>query len=164
MRASRVVIAVLTVWFLLMGAAAWAAYVTLVRPGMIEVAVSERDWDVRRSFRIYVPAGLANGAIRMTGLLDDASRIQMIVDGEPWEIDWRGDRELAELIGVLAEELEAEGDFRILEVRDRDDHVTVDLRDGSLEIEATSWRESVKVTIPPSTLRAALDVAQDLSY
>ena len=62
------------------------------------------------------------------------------------------------------EELEAEENLRILEVHDGEEHVTIDVRNGALEIEAESWRESVRITIPPSTLRAALDVAEDLSY
>lgn len=164
MKASHIVIVLLTIWFLFVGAAAWAAYVVFVRPGMIEVAVSERDWDVKRSMKIYVPAGLANGAIRMTGLLDDAWRIKVFVDDEPFDIEWRGDRDLAQLFAILAEELESEDDLRILDVRDGDERVTIDVHRGSLEIEAESWHESVSITIPPSTLRAALDVAQDLSY
>ncbi|MDX1583033.1 MAG: hypothetical protein R3338_05460, partial [Thermoanaerobaculia bacterium] len=152
------------VWFILVGAAAWGAYVVLVRPGMIEISVAERDWDVRRSMTLYVPAAFANGAIRLTGLLDDAARVHVLLDGEPLEIEWRGDRELAELVEILEEELEKEGDLRILSVRDGDEFVTIDFHDGSLEIEAESWHESVSITFPPSTLRAAFDVAEDLSY
>ncbi len=163
MKASRIVIILLTVWFLMVGAAAWAAYAVFVRPGMIEVKVTERDWNVNRSFKLYVPAGLANGAIRMTGLLDDLWRVRVLFDDGPFEIHWRGDRELAELFAVLAEELEGE-DFRLLTVDDGDDHVTIDVREGSLHIDVDGYQESVSVVIPRSTLRAALDVAEDLSY
>ena len=164
MRASHVVIILLTIWFLFVGAVAWAAYVVVIKPGMIEVAVTEHDWDAKRSVKLYVPAGLANGAIRMTGILDDLARVSVLVDGEPYDVHFHGDRDLAEMFAILAEELENEDDLRILEVRDGDEHVTIDLHDGSVEIEARSWQESVRITIPPSTLRAALDVAEDLSY
>lgn len=164
MKASHVVIVLLTVWFLMIGAAAWAAYAVFVRPGMIEVKMSERDWDVKRSFTIYLPAGLANGAIRMTGVLDDVHRIGVMIDHGPLDVHWRGDREIAAMFAVLAEELETETDLRILEVHDGDEHVTVDVQKGELQIEVESWRESVRITVPHSTLRAALDVAEDLSY
>lgn len=164
MRASHVVIILLTIWFLFIGAAGWATYVVLVRPGMIEVSVSERDWDRKRSFRVYVPAGLANGAIRMTGLLDDMWRVSVLLDDGPLDVEWHGDRDVAELFAILAEELESEENLRILDVRDGDDRVTIDLRDGALAIEVESWRESVRVTLPPSTLRIALKVSQDLAY
>lgn len=167
MKASHIVIIILTVWFLMVGAAAWATYAVLVRPGMIEVKISETDWDVRRSITLYVPAGFANMAIRMTGVLDDAWKIRTFVDEGPFDVhvhQWRGDRELAELFAVMAEELEAETDLRVLEVRDGDEHVTVDIREGTLQIDVESVYESVSIKVPASTLRATLDVAEDLAY
>lgn len=164
MKASHLVIILLTIWFLLVGAAAWAVYTVFVRPGMIEVKVSERDWGVRRGFTLYLPAGVANGAIRMTGLLDDMWRLRVLADDGPVEVHWRGDRDLAELFEVLAEELETETELRVLEIRDGDERVMIDITEGTLRIEAESWRDSVRITIPPSTLRATLDVARDLAY
>lgn len=164
MRASHVVIILLTLWLVFTSAAAWAVYTVLVRPGMIEVAVEENGWDERHRMRLMVPAGIANGVVRTAGLLDDVYRVSVVLGEGPDGVDWHRHREVADLIAFAMEEIEAEEDLRILEVRDGHDHVTVDLRGGAVHVNVESWDDRVSVTVPRSTVRTMADVASDLAY
>jgi hypothetical protein len=160
MKASHAVLILLAVWFLLLASGAWAIYAVFVRPGMIEVSVTERHWHDAEHVRILVPAGIANGLLGVVAVTDDLVRIVVrAADKKPL----RRNRDLAEAFMVLAEELELEENFTLLTVHDRDDRVRIDLQDGALQITAEGRRESVRITIPPSTVRRILETAADVA-
>jgi hypothetical protein len=160
MKPSHVVLILLTVWLLLVASGAWAIYAVFVRPGMIEVAFTERHRHHASQKQILVPAGIANGLLGVVSFSDDLARIVVrVADGKSLPRN----RDLAEAFTILAEELEFEQNLTLLTVHDRNDRVRIDLRDGALQITAEDGSDSVRITIPPSTVRKILKTAADVS-
>jgi hypothetical protein len=160
MKTSRVILILLTVWLLMLASGAWALYAVFVRPGMIEVSVTEGNWPDADHVRILLPAGVANGLLGVVAVSDDLVRLFVrVADGRSLPRN----RDLAEAFTVLAEELEFEQNLTLLAVHDRDDRVRIDLRDGALQITAEGGGDSVRITIPPSTVRKTLKTAADLA-
>lgn len=125
----------------LAGAAVLAAGTVVYSQGVVRVSVREKLPD-GHSIRLVVP-----GALIRAGLA--AVPVSLLQGRMPPEA-----ARIAPVLQAAADGLAECPDGTLVEVRDRADHVTVALREGSLVVDVDSETEAVHVTVPLSLVRA----------
>lgn len=147
-RTHKILVTILVCMVLLVGGTAYATYRAFTSFGMITVDVAEKSAAGGR-VRIVLPGFLLHAGSCALRFVPEDDRIEI-----RREID-----DLAPMMRVVADELEAMPDMTLVRVESDDAYVHIRKRDGQLVIDVETEDEDVHVSVP---IGAVSDVIEAL--
>ena len=153
----RVAIGLFVAWGVLVLASAAVAGAYLIHDGIMTVSVREKERG-GANFTVPVPGAafrLAMFAAETAMPARERLRLRREVARDLGDIQ--------PVLAALARELENCPDAVLVEVHDRDAHVTIEKRGGTLRIHVDDRDAEVRVSVPASMLSFALDTLGDLA-
>lgn len=153
----RVAIGLFVAWGVLVLASAAVAGAFLIHDGIVTVSVREKERG-GANFTVPVPGAafrLAMFAAETAMPARERLRLRREVARDLGDIQ--------PVLAALARELENCPDAVLVEVHDRDAHVTIEKRGGTLRIHVDDLDAEVRVNVPASMLSFALETLGDLA-
>jgi hypothetical protein len=141
----------LTMYALFAAATALDVYGTFVRPGMVTFYVHDKGLEPQQ-FYFSVPAFLPNTVL---GLIPASTiRRQICLNDE--QVMWN------QVVANVAEDIDRAPDFTMVDVQSSDATVKIEKRNHGIHIRVDSPDATVRVVVPPQTIRAATRLVGDV--